>query len=151
MNILTMESEMQQVCTKCRGKCCHDSCIFVTAKEKEILNKILPIKTKKEEHLFLMYKQNKACPFLIKGKGCSLKEELKPVDCTVFPLYFTVEKGRIKFWKSKDCHYYKEIPTSYVKSNITSVLKKLKSWSKKEKQSYSNIVKKYSGKTLFEI
>lgn len=74
------------------------------------------------------------CDFL-GADGCVLDGRVRPLICRLFPLVFSVEDGKIRFYLSGFCPHGKEIAElkTWRKDTEEDVLEELRaSWSKKE-------------------
>lgn len=128
------------ICKECKGKCCK-STVHITRKEFDKLKQVRGnLQVTKDGALFRI---DGKCPFLNEKTGCTLGGNLKPFDCTLYPLTFLYKDGKIKFYLNKTCPYANRIPEDWIKKTKRWTLEQLKEWAEDEKTSYSNVIKRY--------
>lgn len=131
-----MKMNFKQICKKCNGKCCHGR-IFLGAVDVEKLKSAgKKIKIRKAGKAGFDLISDGKCPFFKEKIGCTLEEGLKPIDCTLYPLAFLENSERFTFYLNKRCPYYKQVPKDWIEKTKTWAQKKLKAWSKEEREIY---------------
>lgn len=141
-----MTDAFEIICKKCQGKCCKLN-IMLTKKDIERLKDKIDI-NKFRKYGKSIYVHWGKCPFLNTTTGCTLPKKLKPFDCKLFPLTFMYERGKLKIYLNKKCPYTKEIPEEWINKNRIWLLKELKYWTKEEKKTYTDLIKKHSSSKL---
>lgn len=138
------------ICKKCDGQCCKYY-IFLTKKELGRLLKLgEKFRYKKEGAGFLMDSPN-CCRFLDNKTGCKLASRFKPFDCKLFPLAFIYKNKTVNFYLIKDCPYWQKINQACISEIKTLARRRLKTWTEKEKITYSNIIENYFKKELLKL
>jgi len=93
-------------CKVCPRNCCYIGDVFVLDKEYEkIIERTgrVDVFRKKENYHVLTKKKGEPCPFLEKdGVTCSI-QDIKPLDCKAWPVYFGVNGDIDKNTISKEC------------------------------------------------
>lgn len=138
------------ICKKCGGKCCKYY-IFLTKKELDRLLKLgEKFRYKKEGVGFLMDSPN-CCKFLDGKTGCKLPDYLKPLDCKLFPVAFIYKNKIINFYLINDCTYWQKIDRQSINKIKIMTRRRLKTWTEKEKITYSKIIEAYPKKEFIKI
>lgn len=123
-------------CKKCQGRCCRPP-IF--------LGKIDIIKLKGVRRKFKFVEAKIAgfdivaegmCPFFQENIGCTLKKNIKPIDCILFPLSYREKEGRFKFYLNNLCPFTTEFPESWIIETKRWARRHLKEWSDLERKAY---------------
>ena len=78
------------------------------------------------------------CPFLEEGVGCTLSNDLKPLDCILYPLSFTEDNGGLEFYLNDLCPYFNEAPDGWIEETKRWAIDALKSWTKEERKTYAS-------------
>lgn len=65
------------------------------------------------------------CPFLRDGTGCILPPDLKPFDCSIWPLRIIKKDGQNKIVLTPTCKAINKLPLESVSSFVNSELKKV--------------------------
>lgn len=133
-----VKKSMASLCRTCQGRCCQPP-IFLGQYDVDKLRRkgfdfdIEPVPQGAGYDLI----SEGNCPFLKKGIGCTLEEEDKPIDCLIFPLTFSEENlGQFKFYPSKHCLFFKQIPDSWIQQTTREGEKKILKWSVEERKTY---------------
>ena len=77
------------------------------------------------------------CPFLDDKTGCILPKDLKPLDCTVFPLLFKFKNNRLEIYVSGECPHLFKLNKEQIDESIKELEKGLKNWSDDSKRAYT--------------
>ena len=152
-----MEEISNTICKECseKGETCCIFKLFLTEDEIKILKKYNPeLKYKRTKSGFSFVRDKRdsqlKCQFLT-DKGCSLPEELKPLDCILFPLVIIYKNSEIIFHLNKDCPCLKFIPKEWIEKTKKQALEKFKTWSEEEKINYSKVAESIPEKKLINI
>lgn len=124
------------LCKKCQGGCC--TTVFLGKYDIEKLKKAgkhFNIKKVEGGHEFVETENGK-CPFLNEGIGCILSDDLKPLDCILFPLAFKMEGKNIKFFLNTKCPYFSEIPVDWINKTMKWFELHINQWSEDEIKTY---------------
>ena len=143
-------SSLAILCKKCPGKCCGGHYILLSEKEFRALSKYADFPKKKINSptgcgiTAIDALSNGKCPFLGES-GCVLSAKTRPLVCRMFPLTYTFEGRKIKFYLSKKCPYIDDVKKlkawlAETKKDGTEELKK--TWSSKEIRCFGDYLKK---------
>ncbi len=139
------------LCKKCGGRCCRETGknAGITASRFELKRLEAGynfmkgyIKTPYGKISMIKFMKN-TCPFLGKT-GCSLKPEVRPLGCRLFPLTFLIERGKLRFYLSAFCPCAREAVKLkvWVRKQIRDARRELRRWTKREKLSRSFLHRK---------
>lgn len=126
-------------CKICK-KCCHENGLGVVRLSGYDIKRLQKAGKKigfvKEGGVFWLKLEKGKCKFL-GSKGCELPEEIRPLDCRLFPVHFHfLGKNKYYFTVSLACPYWNKISKNYIEIVKKDALKDLKHWTKKEKIGY---------------
>ncbi|MDD4271891.1 MAG: YkgJ family cysteine cluster protein [Patescibacteria group bacterium] len=139
------------ICKTCGGKCCKYY-IFLTEKElRRLLKTAVKFKYKKQGAGFLMDTPARGCDFLDHKTGCRLNSRQKSLDCKLFPLAFTYKNKTLDFYLLKACPFWKKIDRQCIDKIKAITRRELKSWTEKEKITYSKLIADYTKKELLKL
>src|SRR3989338_5467745 len=152
-----MTNIFNKICKKCseKGETCCNFKLFLFKDEIKNLKKYKPdlkyLKTKSGFSLIRDKKNSQfRCQFLT-DKGCSLSEELKPLDCVLFPMVIIHKNSEIIFYINKDCPYAKSIPKEWIEKTKRYALEKFKTWSEEEKIGCSKVAESIQENNLIKV
>ena len=126
-------------CKICK-KCCHkggfDAVLMSRYDIKRLQKAGKNVKFVKDGAVFRMKLEKGKCKFL-SSKGCTLPEELKPLDCKLFPMHvYPLGKNKYFFMVNLACPHWNKLSSAYVENAKKIALRELKHWTTKEKIGY---------------
>jgi Fe-S-cluster containining protein len=149
-------SKLALLCEQCRGRCCRSHYILLSGQERKALSERRDYPKKRIDSptgcAIEAIDALDKCPFL-NDSGCSLHGMARPLVCRLFPLTYTFENGRLKFYLSKKCPRVDEVKNLKVwlaktKSEGEDELKR--TWTGREIRCFGNFLKK-SDDELIEL
>ena len=140
-------------CIECGSKCCSTKDFFVIALKHErdlIVKKTGTDPFKKLGNLFYCLEP---CPFLLDGK-CSINE-IKPIDCKIFPVIPSKKGDKIIYEVDLDCPAAEKLPESFLQEVLELGKEYIKQFSKEDLQvmhkKFGDILKKRKYAKIAEI
>lgn len=157
MEVIFMEEPFNTICKKCVEKddCCCNYKLFLAKNEIDALKKFKSeIKYKKYMSGYTLIRNKSKGKFrcqLLTENGCSIPENLKPLDCILFPLNINYKNREIEFYLSKYCMFYEKIPENWIKKTKALALERFNTWNEQEKIDYSQIIEDVPKKFLTKV
>lgn len=119
------------VCSECGGACEHNKIGTLLPGEKEYMAKKMGISVSEFKLRYLdvlkmddgtiihVLKLGEICPFLNRETEVCECRDFKPLICKIYPVIFTVDKGKVSFTLDNWCQLSKkEVCRNYFKSSI---------------------------------
>ena len=132
------------ICLKCRSQCCRSGSPIIFPKEREKIIKFCSRDYFEKKSNYYIIPKN-PCPYLTKNNLCSI-EEVKPLDCTVYPVGPIHKNDKITVGVSQKCPAKFMLPEHF----IPLAKKYLNSLTKEQKEELVKLNETYRSKFDFK-